>query len=130
MKETIDLPDYPDYAKREQVKQAFRDRYQPEESVAERANLLVRLQIWAHYWRARQNLEEAHPPSMIKKITGINIPGYQLEIDLYATHWLWANGERWDPEVIEEVKKTWHYEPVESEYLPKGASIYVICDGK
>jgi hypothetical protein len=114
------------YHEREQQKtEAWRLLGDPETSLMTKAQALLRV-IEAHYWEAREHLE-ARPISEQRRIHGKRYcPGYQLDIDVYARHWLHANGDSMPPEVIETVREHWYYKPEPSRFLAKGQTSYAI----
>lgn len=94
-------------------------------SLAIKAQAVLRV-IDADYWRARAALE-ARPKAEQRRIHGKRYScGYRLDIDVYTRHWLHANGDLIDPEVIKAVREQWFYEPESSRFLAKGQTIYAI----
>lgn len=86
--------------------------------------------IDAHYQRAFEGLESL-PKVQQRQIHGKRYtPGYQLDIDVYTRHWLYANGDAVSPEVVDAVREIYHYEPEQSKFLPKGQTSYstYLCD--
>lgn len=81
----------------------------------------------AHYWRAKDALFNASA-AFRKKVHGKRYQrSYQLEIDTYTRHWLWAIGcelIKDDQEALEYIMKELRYKPEECKYLPKGMSMY------
>jgi hypothetical protein len=52
-------------------------------------------------------------------------PWYELDIDVYTRHWLWANGDRVnEQDAVRYVIDEFGYAPEQNRFLPKGASIY------
>ena len=117
-----------DYAAREQQKAEARKILNEETaSLARKANALIGL-IDAYYWRAREHLESL-PKAEQRRIHGKRYcRGYQLDIDIYTRHWLYANGNQFAPDVIEAVQELWCYEPEESRFLHKGKTTYSLRD--
>jgi len=115
-----------DYNEREQQKtEAWKLLRSEETSLVIKAQALLRV-IDAHYWRARERLEE-QPKSVQRRIHGKRyLPGYELDIDVYTRHWLHANRHIIAPDVVECVREQWHYDPEPSRFLAKGQTIYVI----
>ena len=114
------------YTEREQLKKAAWLRINDADT-----SLLVKSQalldvIEAHYWRARESLEK-QPKSEQRRIHGKRYcKGYELDIDVYTGHWLYANGNRIAPEIIAAVLMYWGYEPAESPFLMQGLTSYTI----
>jgi len=119
--------DYPTYEEREARKNT--DLYAMT-TVHGKARYLLNGKIWAHYWRARIELEEAsHTQSLLRKLRGRQYyPHYQLDIDHYTNYWLAANGDREEPEVIKYIADTFGYKAQPNKFLPKGYSIFVFGD--
>lgn len=115
-----------DYHEREQQKsEAWKLLADEKTSLTIKAQALLRV-IDAHYWRAREHLEE-RPRAVQRRIHGKRYsPGYTLDIDVYTRHWLHANGDIIDPEVIDCVREQWGYEPEPSRFLSKGLTSYVM----
>lgn len=121
-----------DYEKREYLKDMARaliSRYRQLENYRACAFYLLHGIITSHYWRAREHIENSKTPKkLLKYIRGKKYyANYELDIDHYTCHWLWANGEReelFPKESIELIKKEWYYKSEKNKYLPKGMSIY------
>lgn len=85
--------------------------------------------IECHYWRAREHLD-AMPLAARKKIHGKRYSrSYELDIDVYTRHWLWANRDmealqNRGCDLIAEVESNFGYVAEESKYLPKGKTCY------
>ncbi len=122
--EELYLGEYPDFYQQEDVKKHFWHTFNEELDIQNKARNIVLLLIYSHYWRARECIEKC-PKGFLKKVVEKKyFPGYQLAIDLYSVHWLWAMQYRFEKDVIEEIEKFWHYKPTESKYLPHGMTIY------
>lgn len=125
----FDCSEYPDYERREKAKKLYREaEAKPDMSNAQKANYLLHLQVWSHYWRAREAIEDCpRPATVLRKIRGRKYhSGYTLDIDHYTEHWLWAVGEDYPPEIIKEVENTWHYKPIKNRYMRKDEVYYYI----
>ena len=118
--------DYPSYEEREEIKQrAWKGFYNGDDR--QKVHCLLHGIIWAHYWRAREDLEENKKiyRKVMNEMYREYIEGYQLDIDRYTNHWLYSMKEKVSESVLKILKEEWHYEPQEFKYLPKGATIYV-----
>ena len=123
---------YPDYHEREDMKSECYKACLATDDPSAQARFIVNGLIEAHYWRAREALENLPKPKIhLKKIIGKKYyPGCVLEFDDYATHWLWANGDRQNPEAIKKIEEIYHYKAKQNKYLTKGYSQYFIRDGE
>jgi hypothetical protein len=93
-------------------------------SVEKKAHAALYGLIQSHYERAVGHLEGAKK-AFRKKVHGKNYSRYyELEIDTYIRHWLWANGACLAPEVLAKITEVWSYTPQEHELLPKGGTSY------
>lgn len=113
------------YQEREDAKKiAWAVLIRPDVSPREKAFHALKL-IEAHYWRAREAVE-GMPAPMRRKVHGRRYSRfYELDIDVYTRHWLWANGEKCLPaSVLEVLKDDWFYEPEQHKMLGKGCSTY------
>jgi hypothetical protein len=90
-----------------------------------RANALLAV-IEAHYWRADEVLQ-TQPLAFRRRVHGRRYsPGYELDIDVYTKHWLWANGAKVkEQDVVKFVQDEFGYQPERSRFLPEGRTIYV-----
>lgn len=128
----------PDHSTREEMKDFAWRQVRKQSNLnkfSSAANYLLHYIIAAHYWRAREHIEESkNSKSLLRKIRGKKYyPGYTLDIDHYTRHWLWANHDRRDLfpiEVIESMKSDFFYEPEENKHLPNGMSCYQFSDEK
>lgn len=119
--------DYWNYDTREKMKQmgweVFSTHFNPEI----RARALMMYIIRAHYWRAREALEERKDCNQcLRKIRGKDYyNGYTLDFDHYAQHWLYSNKDAdfLKGDVLDNCSEYW-YTPKKSEYLVNGASEY------
>lgn len=97
-------------------------------SIPKKSSILMHGIIQAHYWRARESLEERKDcKKCLQKIfKNKYCPGYEMDIDHYTEHWLFSmkNAPFMTPELYE-ICSEW-YEPKESIYLPPGCTIYQI----
>ncbi len=116
-----------EYREREAMKtEASRIVHDPDASTDARAHALL---LWAqaHYWRAREHLDEA-PLSLRRAVYGRPIHrGYQLELDLYTRHWLAAVAPMISGAacLVPLVGEQYGYLPERCACLPPGRSIYV-----
>ena len=119
--------DYPTYQQREQIKSDALSEYVKTDCVKRKAKLTIDGVIFAHYWRAREDIEKAkQTQTKLRKIRGKKYySGYILDIDHYTRHWLWANGDGQEPDVIEAIKDIYFYEAEHNKYMPKGSSYYL-----
>ena len=116
-----------EYLEREELKrEAWRQYASKTTSTYQKAYAILEI-IRAHYWRAREGLE-ARTVTKQKIIHGKRYcKGYQLDIDVYTKHWLFANGEKLvSKDVLNCIKDSFGYEPVKSKYLPPGFTSYVL----
>ena len=123
---------YPSYDEREKAKKQFYLLLnEPNASLWEKGSGMLHWQIWSHYWRAREALEDStRPKTFLKKIRGSNYyPGYVLDIDHYAENWLWSMGD-YEPfcEFVKEVEKQFCYKPVKNKYMRKGEVYYRLSE--
>lgn len=121
------LGEYPTYEEREKAKQKCDEiLYDQNSTIHGKASAVVNLKIQSHYWRAREELESMkNHKKFLKKIRGKDyFSGYILDIDHYIPHWLFSMGESLAPEILECIKKQYHYQPKECKYLPKVSTVY------
>jgi len=80
--------------------------------------------IDAHYWRAREGFDK-YPKKTQRRIHGKRfLRGYQLDIDVYTRHWLWAQEMApIDKSVRDYVIKNF-YTPEQSRFMGKGKTTY------
>ncbi len=85
------------------------------------------LVVEMHYWRCLEALNES-PVSIRRRIYGKRYSKYyQLCIDRYTEHWLYANGSRVsERDVVKYVCDEIGYKPVKSKFLPYGHTVYVL----
>lgn len=115
-----------DYEEREKLKQEGWSKFKDCKTPYGKMQILMHYIIMAHYWRAREELESSKKcDKYLKLIRGKKYyKYYQLDIDHYTEHWLFANKDQeFMKDGVFESCKEW-YEPKESKYLPKGMSIY------
>ena len=120
-----------DYTEREELKKEGREIYNNKDyPLKVRASVLLHFIIASHYWRAREAIENRRDyKKCLKRLRGKEYcPYYTLDIDHYIPHWLGANGDDCDKEVIDVVKKDWHYSPKKTHFLPKGHTSYIFRD--
>ncbi len=116
-----------DYQDREAMKtEASRIVHDPAVSECQRAHALLQ---WAeaHYWRARESLDEK-PHSFLAALLGRSIPrGYELELDTYTRHWLAAVAPSLPgaTDLIPVIGEQYGYRPERCAYLPPGHSLYI-----
>ena len=81
--------------------------------------------IAAHYWREKNALEKSNA-KFRRRVHGVRYsPHYELDIDVYTRHWMWANADRClPPEVIAMITDFWGYRQEEHKMMPKGLSMY------
>lgn len=93
-------------------------------SIEEKACALLRI-IEAHYWRAREQLADM-PASFRRRVHGKRYSkSYELDIYIYARHWLAANRNiPVGQDVFEYVINEFGYKPEPSRFLPNGATSY------
>lgn len=118
--------EYPSYEVREKAKQEGWKKIAESVSPREKAfHFLYRI-IWSHYWRAREDIENRrYHKTFLKKIRGKKYySGYVLDIDHYTPHWMHANRERLDQNVLDLIKDEFHYEPEKCKFLPDGCTSY------
>lgn len=117
---------YPTYEEREDAKREGWHEIRNSDSVQKKAWYFLNRIIWAHYWRAREDVEQKkNKRSFLRAIRGKKYyPLYTLDIDHYTQHWLWANQESVSPEVMKAIKEIYFYEPEENKFLPKGYTQY------
>lgn len=114
-----------DYQEREEMKadawQCIRSEYA---GLSHKAYALFRL-IEAHYWRAKEQLEDM-PASFRRRVHGKRYSkSYELEIDIYTRHWLAANRNiPVGDDVFEYVINELGYKPEPSKFLPAGSTSY------
>lgn len=122
----MNLEEYPTYEDREKFKKEAWEKISQASSLEEKAYYYLQGVVWAHYWRAREDIEsQRNSKSLLRKIRGKKYcPGYQLDIDHYTKHWLHANKRIIHEEVLNVIKEKWGYEPEETKYLPEGCTSY------
>ena len=78
-----------------------------------------------HYWRARQALEKEKAP-FLRKVHGNRYSRYyELDIDVYTGHWLFANASLLFPaEVLDAIATYFSYTPQEHKLMQKGMTMY------
>lgn len=116
-----------EYHVREKIKNEGWDLYNNKRNpVQKRAHGLLDGVIRAHYWRAREALDNgSRPRTKLRRILGIRYTSSsELSMSDYANHWLFSNGDRYDKYVIDYIKETHGYFEEESQYMPKGHSYY------
>lgn len=117
-----------EYQEREKVKNEAWELFSKASTDAHKANILLHGVITPHYWRARENLEaRKNLKSLLKKIFPKKyFPGYEMDIDHYTEHWLFAqkNAPFMTEGIFEQLCK--FYDPKESKYLPAGCTEYQI----
>lgn len=121
----------PDYHEREQLKTKAWESFKKGTNDREKAFAILQV-CRCHYWRAGEALD-ANPKriSLLRKVRGKKYyGGYELEFDHYIPHWLFAQSHLFPDDVMKEIKNTWHYEPEESKYLPKGYTQYILPEIK
>lgn len=114
-----------DYFEREEMKaEAWHCLGSELLSINEKAYALFRI-IEAHYWRAREQLDDM-PASFRRRVHGKRYSKfYELEIDIYTRNWLAANQNiPVGQDVFEYVINELGYKPVPSKYLPVGSTSY------
>lgn len=81
--------------------------------------------IEAHYWRAKEDVDRSKA-EFRRRVHGMRYSHfYELDIDVYTRHWLWANADRLlPPGVADEIARCWGYEPEQHKMLRKGMSMY------
>lgn len=107
-------------------KEAWNVLHDPEADVYKKAWYAVHKLIDAYYWGARKTLDKAKSPFR-RRVHGKRFcRGYELGIDVYTRHWLWANGDRiLPPDVLDVIRSVWGYSAEEHKLLPKGQTRYV-----
>lgn len=119
---------YPSYSEREEQKdKGWGLLSSIDLSYLQKAHAVLHTVIWAHYWRARIDIENSKQrENYLEMIRGENFyPGYILDIEHYTSHWLASNGLRLlCPEIVKAIKDDFYLEPKESEYLPQGMTMY------
>ena len=99
-----------------------------------KANALLHI-IEAHYWRARESLDLM--PSKIRRcVHGKRYSrGYELDLDVYTRHWLWANsdsvaikGRGCDLPAL--LDQHFGYQPEENKFMPKGCTDYALLESR
>ncbi len=116
-----------EYKEREELKRKGWDDFSKAETPSGKCQVLMHTIIKSHYWRAREALENRKDcKACLKKIRGSKYyPGYELDIDHYTEHWLFANQDHecMMNGVKEAAEEDW-YTPKESKYMTKGCSSY------
>lgn len=117
-----------EYEEREKLKaEGWKIFSEVKEPYAKR-NALMQFIIKAHYWRAREEIESRKDcNSCLRKIFPKKYsPGYEMDIDHYTEHWLYANKDQeFMKDGVFECCVEW-YTPISSKYLPNGATVYQI----
>jgi hypothetical protein len=114
-----------DYKQREELKEEGWNLLDKCIYPQSKCNIFMHHIIKSHYWRARKHIEiQKNSCTLLRKIRGRKYyKNYELDIDDYTPHWLFANKHLMDEETYKCCCK-W-YEPIESKYLPKGYTTYV-----
>lgn len=126
-------PTHPlNYEEREKLKREFHEEFHRATDLDEKYWLLLHKLCQAHYWRAREHLEDRKDyRKCISKIMGFKCyEGYKLEIDRYSEHWLAAMSAHpfFTKELVAYAKSDsnpWRYDFKPSPYLPPGFTSYV-----
>lgn len=125
----FDHKEYPSFHEIEEIKSKAWDGFE-KCTTREKVFRLLEGVIWAHYWRARMNLEENKKfhTKVIGAIYGKGHPTKDIElcIDRYTNNWLYSMKDQLDlnEEVLELMEQEWGYRPVKNKYLQKGHTIY------
>lgn len=116
-----------DYREREELKRDCYKAMLATDDPRKRALLLVNGLITAHYWRARETIEDnPGTKTKLRRIRGGEYyPGYELEIDHYIENWLWANGDCQNKEDIKEIENVFGYKAKKNKYMPAGHTYYM-----
>lgn len=119
---------YCDYHKREQLKHVGWREIGSTDDVKKKAWYFLHHIILAHYWRARESIENRRDRIyVLRAIRGKKYyRHYILDIDHYTCHWLWANEKRVTPEVMKAIEECWGYTPEQNKYMDKGQTIYYV----
>jgi hypothetical protein len=112
------------YEDREKLKERGWDLLRDSDPPKTKRLVYLECIIQAHYWRAKEAIEICKTPKkFLKKIRGKEYDKeYELDLDHYTEHWLYANKHLMDKEIFK-LCREW-YDPKESKYLPKGCTIY------
>lgn len=78
------------------------------------------------YWRQREELEnDPRKGTHLRKVVPRKYSkGYELEIDDYIPHWLYAMRAFIPKKVKACIAEHWHYKPIRTKYLPTGHKTY------
>ena len=117
-----------EYEEREKIKSEAWKQFSEASSDSHKANILLHGVVLPHYWRAREKLEaKKNLKSSLKKIFNKKYcSGYEMDIDHYTEHWLFAqkNASFMTEGIFEQLCQ--YYDPKESKYLPAGCTEYQI----
>lgn len=106
-------------------KEAWEVLRDPEATTWKKAWFTVHKLITADYWLVRDKVDFASY-SFRRKVHGRRyMSGYKLDIDVYTRHWLWANGDTFPSDIIQEIANRFYYEPECHKMMPKGSTMYV-----
>jgi hypothetical protein len=125
----MDSTEMIEYEEREQMKREGWDAYYNSTTTSGKALGLTRV-ITAHYYRAREHLNDMpNPKQILRKVFSKEYTkGYAMDIDHYAPHWLFANGDMIEAAVLKHIEENFGYKPQESKYLQKGYTSYAVDD--
>ena len=115
-----------DYHQREKLKHEASVVFHGDFDVPTRATALL---YWceSHYWRAKEDLEGC-TKAVQRKVHGKRyMPGYELELEVYTRHWLWALGSKLaGDDILNYISDTYGFTPEKSKFLEKGKTIYSV----
>lgn len=114
-----------DYYEREEIKGIAWGLLRGEQSSLDEKACAIFMIIDAHYWRAREQLDDM-PASFRRRVHGKRYTkGYELDIDVYTRNWLAANKNiPGCQDAVEHFMKSTGYAPEASKFLPDGATSY------
>ena len=112
------------YEEREELKKIGWGYFSSTDDPKKKAWVLFNYIMPAHYWRAREHLEQRKDcDSCLKKIRGKDYyKGYVLDIDHYSENWVYSHRSLFDQEVVNNLFSL--CEPKKNKYLPDECTEY------
>jgi hypothetical protein len=119
---------YPTYKEREETKRIGWEKIEKTADPKMQAYIFIHYIVLSHYWRAREAIDASHhPKQFLRSILGKKYYKFcQLQINDYASHWLWANSKLVPPETILAIEEIFGYKPEENKLLPESHTNYLI----
>lgn len=114
-----------DYHQREEYKSLCWNKFREGNEIYQKAFAIIGV-CDCHYFRAIESIQERRDyRKLLMAIRGKKYyKEYELDIDHYTPHWLYAQSELFPAEVMDYITKWWGYKPEMSKYLPKGYTEY------